>query len=127
MLATTILAVYLGLLRAVGLTWSTGLDFLTFCAVLTIPGCLLLKITARAQLAWLPAAVLIGLLYLFLGAVQGRGLPTEIAAGAMTALTAELVFIGGALLVLRVAGIQLALPESPRQQRMASIRRRHAI
>jgi len=116
LLATTILAIYLGMLRASGMTWATGLDFLLFCCTLVIPACLMVKATARPRHAWLPAAICGALSYLFLHLVNGNGLSPPIAEFACAALTAELLFVGCALLVLRVAGVRLALPrrQAPR-------------
>lgn len=111
MLVVTTLAVYLGLLRAAALSWTDGFDFLAGCLLLCVPGCLLLKATADRELAWLPFATVAALWCAVLGVWWGSQAEMTIVRFMAPALVAEICFVGGTLLVLRVVGIRLVARE----------------
>ena len=112
LLVTSVVALFIGLLQASGLTWRDG-RFHILAGTLTIPACALITLTARSRWGWAPSAILVPLAFAALHLV-GDSIFGSGAAVAVIALVCELTFVVGVLVVLRVADI--CLMRQPRTQ-----------
>jgi hypothetical protein len=110
LLATGILGVYLGLLRAAGIDRQSALVLLAVL-VLSVPGCLVLTISAMRAPARTRCVAIIGLYYLALLMMIEFRLEHLLIQTAGIVLTVQLLIVGIAVAVLRVAGVRLVRRE----------------